>query len=95
MLTEHISSLFIYLFIRYVGPLFLPGLLIYIKRAELIVRHFKNSNHWKRTLKMIFKGSGCFQFPEAVVTSAANTLLNADHYKLSLFYRMGNSRVQL
>ena len=29
----------------------------------------KNSNHWKRALKMIFKRSGCFQFPEAVVTS--------------------------
>ena len=24
----------------------------------------KHSNHWKRALKMIFKGSGCFQFPE-------------------------------
>ena len=31
----------------------------------------KHSNHWKRALKMIFKGSGCFQFPEAVVTSTA------------------------
>ena len=28
----------------------------------------KYSNHWKRALKKIFKGSGCFQFPEAVVT---------------------------
>ena len=32
---------------------------------------FKHSNHWKRALKMIFKESGCFQFPEAVVTSTA------------------------
>ena len=31
----------------------------------------KCSNHWKRALKMIFKRSGCFQFPEAVVTSTA------------------------
>ena len=44
----------------------------YVKRVELSVCHFLNSNHWKRTLKMIFKGSGCFQFPEAVVTSVAN-----------------------
>ena len=29
----------------------------------------KHSNHWKRAIKMIFKGSGCFQFPEVVVTS--------------------------
>ena len=31
----------------------------------------KHSNHWKRALKMIFEGSGYFQFPEAVVTSTA------------------------
>ena len=31
----------------------------------------KHSNHWKRALKMIFQESGCFQFPEAVVTSTA------------------------
>ena len=24
-------------------------------------RFLKHSNHWKRALKMIFKGSGCFQ----------------------------------
>ena len=29
----------------------------------------KHGNHWKWALKMIFKGSGSFQFPEAVVTS--------------------------
>ena len=31
----------------------------------------KLSNHWKRALKIIFQGSGCCQFPEAVVTSTA------------------------
>ena len=31
----------------------------------------KHSNHWKRALKIIFKGSGCYLFPEAVVTSTA------------------------
>ena len=39
---------------------------------------------------MIFKGSGCFQFPEAVFTSTAKkayALQNGDHYKLYLFYR--------
>ena len=43
VLTEHISSLFIYLFIYlfiwYVGPLFPPGLLI-VKREELSFSHF-------------------------------------------------------
>ena len=29
----------------------------------------KHSNHWILALKMIFTGSGCFQFLEAVVTS--------------------------
>ena len=36
---------------------------------------YKHSNHWKWTLKMIFKGSGCFQFPEVVVTSTAKESL--------------------
>ena len=31
----------------------------------------KHSSHWKWALKMIFKESGCFQFPEAVVSSTA------------------------
>ena len=35
----------------------------------------KHSNHWKRALKMIFKGSGCFLFPEVVVTSTAKESL--------------------
>ena len=35
----------------------------------------KHSNHWKRVLKMIFKESRCFQFPEAVVTSRAKESL--------------------
>ena len=38
---------------------------------------FKHSNHWKRALKMIFKGSGCFQFPEAVVTSTVKESLRS------------------
>ena len=38
---------------------------------------FKHSNHWKRALKMIFKESGCFQFPEAVVTSTAKESLHS------------------
>ena len=36
---------------------------------------FKTYNHWKRALKMIFKESGCFQFPEVVVTSTAKESL--------------------
>ena len=35
----------------------------------------KHCNHGKRALKMIFKESGCFQFPEAVVTSTAKESL--------------------
>ena len=37
--------------------------------AELSVSDFYNSTHWKRVLKMIFKENGCFQIPDAVVTS--------------------------
>ena len=37
----------------------------------------KHSNHWKWPLKMIFKGSWCFQFPEAVVTFIAKESLHS------------------
>ena len=37
----------------------------------------KHSNHWKRALKMILEGSGCFQFPEVVVTSTAKESLRS------------------
>ena len=37
----------------------------------------KHSNHWKRVLKMIFKESSYFQFPEAVVTSTAKESLRS------------------
>ena len=40
----------------------------------------KHSNHWKRALKMIFKGSGCFQFPEAVVSSTAKESLRSTEH---------------
>ena len=36
-----------------------------------------NSNHWKWALKMISKESGCFQFPEAVVTSTVKESLHS------------------
>ena len=45
--------------------------------AELSVCFFYISNHWKRVLKLIFKGSGCFQFPEAVVTSTVKESLRS------------------
>ena len=57
----------------------------------------KHSNHWKRALKMIFKGSGCFQFPAVVVTlqlKKAYALLSVVHYKFSLFYRSRKCRVE-
>ena len=57
----------------------------------------KQSNHWKQALKMIFKGSGCFQFPEAVVLlqrKKAYALPNVVHYKFSLFYRNRKCRVE-
>ena len=45
----------------------------------------KCSNHWKRAQKKIFKGSGCFQFPEAVVTSTAKeSLCSTEHGSLQV-----------
>ena len=46
----------------------------YVKWGELSGGHFYSS-HWKRTLNLFFKGSGCFQFPEAVITSTAKESL--------------------
>ena len=43
-------------------------------KCQLFLKH---SNHWKQALKMIFKGSGCFQFPEAVVTSTVKESLRS------------------
>ena len=40
-------------------------------------QYLKHGNHWKRALKMNFKESGCFQFPEAVVTSTAKESLRS------------------
>ena len=46
---------------------------------------FKQSSHWKRALKMIFKGSRCFQFPEVVVTSTAKeSLRSTEHGSLQI-----------
>ena len=45
--------------------------------AELSASHFYNINHRKRILKIIFKGSGCFQFPEVVVTSTVKESLRS------------------
>ena len=58
---------------------------------------YKNSNHWKRALKMIFKGSGCFQFPEVVVTSTAKESLRSTErgsLQVLLFYRSRKCRVE-
>ena len=41
------------------------------------VPFLKHSNPWKQALKVIFKGSGCFQFPKAVVTSTAKESLRS------------------
>ena len=50
------------------------------------------NNVW--AIKMIYKGSGCFQFPEAVVTSTAIRSTKHGHYKFSLFYWSRNCNVQ-
>ena len=44
----------------------------------------KHSNHWKRALKMIFKGSGCFQFPEAVVCTVKESLRSTERGSLQV-----------
>ena len=65
----------IFIYIWYVRPHFsaVPRLCnVGVVKCQPFLKH---SNHWKRALKIIFKGSGCFQFPEAVVTSTAKECL--------------------
>ena len=40
----------------------------------------KLSNNWKRALKNIYKESGCFKFPEAVVTSTGKESLRSTEH---------------
>ena len=69
--------------------------------AELSVSHFYNRKHWKRALNMIFNGSGCFQFPEVIVTSTlkeslrSTDLLIPVNYNFPLFYWSSNCGEQL
>ena len=66
VLTEHISSkIYIYIYVRHTLVARSWG---YVMWEELSV---------SRALKMIFKGSGCFQFPEAVITSTAKESLRS------------------
>ena len=37
----------------------------------------RHSNHLKRVLITFFKGSGCFKFPESVITSTAKESLRS------------------
>ena len=68
----------ILLYIWYVRPHFssmVPGLRnVGGVRCQPFLKH---SNHWKRSLKIILKGSGCFQFPEAVITFTAKESLRS------------------
>ena len=69
---------YIYIYIWYVRPLFSSVVLGLCNVGGIKCQPFqKHSNHWKRALKMIFKGSGCFQFPEAVITSTAKESLRS------------------
>ena len=82
MLTEHISS---YIDIWYARPYYSSTVLGLRNVGGVKCQSFlKHSNHWKLAIKMIFKESGCFQFPEAVVTSTAKESLalpNVVQYK--------------
>ena len=45
--------------------------------GDVMWEEFSVSNHWKRALKRIFKGNGCSQFAEVVVTSTAKESLRS------------------
>ena len=45
--------------------------------GEVKFQPFLKDNNWKRALQFIFKGSVCYQFPEAVVTSIVKQSLRS------------------
>ena len=76
MLTEHITSKYIYIYIHETH--FSSAVLGLCNVGGVKCQPFlKHSNHCKWTLKMISKRSGCFRFPEAVVTSTAKECLRS------------------
>ena len=78
--------IYIYTYIWYVGHTLVARSRLRNVGGVKSLTFLKHSNHWKRALKMIIQGSGCFQFPEAVVTSTAkDTLPKVVQYKFSLF----------
>ena len=73
--------IYIYICIWYVRPHFSSTVLELRNVGGVECQPFlKNSNYWKRTLKMIFKGSECVQFPEAVVTSTVKESLRSTEH---------------
>ena len=89
---------YIYIYIWYVRPHFSSVVQWLCNVGGVKCQPFlKQSNHWKGALKMIFKGSGCFQFAEAVVTFTVKKAVPQPyilHYKFSLFYRNRKCRVE-
>ena len=69
----------IYNIYRYVRHIFVARSWVEVMWEELAKCQpfLKHSNHWKRSLKMIFKGSVCFQFPEAALISTAKESLRS------------------
>ena len=74
-----IGDIFIYIYIYIVRETHFSGAVPGLRnvggvKCQLFL---ERSDHWKRVLKMIFKGSECFQFPEAVLTSTAKESLRS------------------
>ena len=78
--------IYIYIYIWYVRPHFSSTVLglrnVGGVDCQLFLKHI---THWKRHKKIIFKGSGCFQFPEVVVTSTViESLRSTKHGSLQV-----------
>ena len=78
---ENTIRIYIYIYI-YICETHFNSAVLVLRNVEGVKcqAFLKNNNHWKWELKMIFKESGCFQFPEAVVTSTAKESLRSTEH---------------
>ena len=75
---ENAIRIYIYMYI-YIRETHFSGVVLGLRNVGGVKYQpfLKHSNHWKLALIIIFKGSGYFQFPEAVVTSTVKESLHS------------------
>ena len=88
-----IGDIYMYIYIYSTSDLTLVARALCNMGGVKCLPFLEHSNHWKRALKMIFKGTGASSFQKLSLLlqrKKAYALPNVVHYKFSLFYRSRN-----